>query len=96
MPDPNAKPPLTHDDYCRIYGRVVFDAFFRIDSLERQLGPLYETFQSQTEALRVQLAECRKQATIMEDNYEKEIEDLKRRVRGAEGELPFSPRGEPS
>jgi hypothetical protein len=60
MPEPSSrKPSLQHDDYCRIFGRVIFDAFFRIDSLEKQIGPIHESFQAQTETLRAELAETR-------------------------------------
>lgn len=60
-PLPRAKPPLSHDDYCRIFGRVLFDAFYRIDSLEQQIGPLHESFRAQTEALRTQVADLQEQ-----------------------------------
>lgn len=64
MPEPTqrGKPPISHDDYCRIFGRVIFDAFYRIDSLERQIGPLHESFQAQVESLRSQLAEAKAEA----------------------------------
>lgn len=55
---------LEHDDYCRIFGRVIFDAFYRIAALEQQLTPLQElhaNFKSQNDVLRTQLAEAKRE-----------------------------------
>jgi hypothetical protein len=59
MPEPRPKTNLSHDDYCRLFGRVILDTFLRIDSLEKQFTSMYESFQAQTEDLRSQLREER-------------------------------------
>lgn len=61
------KPPLLHDDYCRIVGRVVIDTFLRIEHLEKQTGSLFEGFQAQTETLRTELEEARKRIAELEE-----------------------------
>jgi hypothetical protein len=59
-------PHLTHDDYCRIFGKVVLDAYARIDSIEKQLPTLHESFQAQAEGLRKKLADAMKRIEELE------------------------------
>lgn len=60
MPEPNpVRAKLSPDDYCRVFGRIIFDAFYRIESLEKQFSSMYEAFQAQAEDLRAQLQEER-------------------------------------
>jgi hypothetical protein len=60
MPTTPAPTP-TSDDIFRVFGRLVFDLAYRLDSLEKQTAALHGGFQSQMEAMRAQLAAARGQ-----------------------------------
>jgi hypothetical protein len=82
MPEqaPVAK-PLSEDDYCLIIGKVYLDAYLRIQSLEKQLGPMHASFRSQVETLR-------NQVTKYEDALrEKDAEIASLKKEGSTGDM---------